>query len=292
MFFVVVDRNYPTGFTVQREYSLYTVLAWYLKLQFCMYMHVSFLHLRWSDFLKSERIVKCFFMITFWPLQNCKNIEYFRLRGVSGGLSSKLFLTAGPTKNCDQVVEGFIQSGLGNLQEYRLHNDSGKLAPTFNRGHSVKFCPYVGIALFNLWSLPLNLVACIAGESLPPPPCRRPRRHGGLLRCPGGCLFSSRDVPNSPSLSAQGERSGPWQCWMEHLLGLRTFLSISLGVPNWTASPRCVATRTQYRGIAVFLDQLAMHLQTQPRCYWLSALPGHSAGSRRACCLPRPPALS
>lgn len=36
--------------------------------------------------------------------------------------------------------------------------------------------------------------------------------------------------------------------------------AFSVGVPSWTASPRCVVTWTQYRGKAVFLCQLAMHL--------------------------------
>jgi len=63
------------------------------------------------------------------------------LDGTLGGLPSKLFLTAGSTKNLDQVVLCFMKSDLGNLQDWRLDNDSAKLAPVFNHGHNVKFFP-------------------------------------------------------------------------------------------------------------------------------------------------------
>ena len=49
------------------------------------------------------------------------------MTGTSGGLWSNLLLKVGAALRSDQVAQGFIQSGLENLQGPRLQNLSGQL---------------------------------------------------------------------------------------------------------------------------------------------------------------------
>lgn len=51
--------------------------------------------------------------------------EQFRLERTLG-LYSKLLLNAGSALRSDNVAQGFVQLGLENLQQWRLHNTSGK----------------------------------------------------------------------------------------------------------------------------------------------------------------------
>lgn len=65
--------------------------------------------------------------------ESFKIIRSFRVEGTLESLMWNLLLKMGSAKRTHQVAPGFVQSGIENLQELRLHNLFGHPVPLFQR---------------------------------------------------------------------------------------------------------------------------------------------------------------
>lgn len=86
-------------------------------------------------------------------------VGQFRLAGAPGGLQFNLLPRTGPPLGSDQVAQGFIQSGLENVQGWRGHRLSGPYfhswtTPTWKE---LLLIPCLHLSGFNLCLLPLML---------------------------------------------------------------------------------------------------------------------------------------
>lgn len=85
--------------------------------------------------MEGDGVVNLLQMVQFLNLCLLEHVESFkiigslRLEGTLEGLLSNLLLKMGSAKRSEQVAQGFVQSGIENPQEWRLHNLLGNLFP-------------------------------------------------------------------------------------------------------------------------------------------------------------------
>lgn len=104
--------------------------------------------------------------------ESFKILRSFRLEGTLESLIWKLLLKMGSAKRSDQVALGFVQSGIENPQEWRLHNCLDILFPCFiSKAFIVKkYFPQIQSESYlqlMLAALPL----CPIVKSMPLSPC-------------------------------------------------------------------------------------------------------------------------
>lgn len=114
--------------------------------------------------------------------------------------------TLGETMRPDHLAQGFVQTGLENLQGWRLHNLSRQSVPplTVLTGRKCFPVPSLNPSGFNVWSL-LVLPPCKAEQSLAPSSPWPPSKYqGAALQSPPTCFSSWLNKPWSHSLSSVG----------------------------------------------------------------------------------------